>query len=292
MQRLIRKRLCDDEDLRGLLATFGDEPAIFYRKSPSDTDFFDGLYPQLILSVDKFSDPVRGVAGLLTVDVLSSQAVSPPEEIEPLVREDLQGIFFKPERGEIFMLKWQRTDIFQEPASEKLPLILGATVTFEIYEFPSGETSSPDPIQTLNLWSAKNFRAVTIGETDLGEVFSPNRSTPAIYFDTQRIQLLTQQAVAVFVKATINAHIFADTVTARREWLTALNFEILRHGTFRMEDASPLRLTGAELNFEATDIQGQLTLTFEFGIEKFRPYAPPLMQVNHSFDGRLKNVHA
>ena len=188
------------------------------------------------------------------------------------------------------MLKWQRTDVFQEPSSERTPLIVGATVTFEIYEFPTGETSAPDAIQTLNLWAAKNFsEAVTIGVTNFGEEFKPSRAQPAIYFDAERIQLLSQQATVVFVKATVNAHIFSDTVKARREWLTTLNFAILRQGTFLLEDSSPLRLTDAEINFAATEIQGQLKLTFELGVEKFRPYAHPLMEVNNSFNGRILN---
>ena len=282
MQRLIRRHLCEDDGLCELLATFNDEPAIFYRKSPSDTDFLDGCWPQLVLSVDKFSDEVHGVAGLLTIDILSSQAVASPEVLEPLVRSNLENIFFKPELGEIFRLKWQRTDVFQEPASERLPLILGATATFEIYEFPTAETSSPDPIQTLNLWSAKTFRAVTIGETNFDDVFRPNRSMPAIYFDTERIRLLTQHATAFFLQSTIKAHVFADTVKARREWLTELNFAIVRHSTFRLEDSSPLRLTGAELDFAASEIQGQLTLTFEYGADKFH-YAHPLMNKILSF---------
>ena len=292
MQRLIRRRLCSSGELCEKLAKFGDEPAIFYRKAPPDTELADGNYPQLILTADKFSDAVRGVSGLLTVDAVCSQMSVSPEELEPYVREELEGIFFAPVDGEIFMLKWQRTDVFQEPSSERTPLIVGATVTFEIYEFPTGETSAPDAVQTLNLWAEKNFsEAVTIGVTNFGEEFKPSRAQPAIYFDTERIQLLNQRATVAFVQATVNAHIFSDTVKARREWLTALNFAILRQGTFLLEDGSPLRLTGAELNFEATEIQGQLKLTFELGIEKFRPYAHPLMKVNNSFDERLKNVH-
>jgi len=65
--------------------------------------------------------------------------------------------------------------------------------------------------------TTKNFsEAVTIGTSNFGDTFKPSRVRPAIYFDAQRIQLLSQTATAVFLSATINAHIFADTVKARR----------------------------------------------------------------------------
>ena len=291
METLIRRRLCDSDELRELLADFDGGLAIFYHKAPSDAEFSDGNYPQIVFQVDKFSDEIRGVSGLMTVDVICVQTSSSPETIEPFIRKQLEGIFFAPVDEEIFMLKWQRSDVFQEPSSERTPLIVGVTITFEIYEFPTGETSSPDPIQALNLWAAKKFsEVVTVGVTDFGDEFKPTRERPAIYFDTQRIQLLTLQATACFLQTTINAHVFSDGVKARREWLTALNFAILRQGTFKLEDASPLRLTGAELNFEASEVQGQLKLTFEFGVDKPFPYAHPLAQKIISFDGRLQHA--
>lgn len=270
------------------LAKFDGEAAIFYHKSPSDVDFHGENYPQVVFTVDKFSDAIRGVSGLLTVDIICSQDSTTPEIIERPLRESLEGVFFAPVDGEIFLLKWQRTDVFQEPSSERTPLIIGATVTFEIYEFPSAQTCDPDPIQKLNLWASTwDTNAVTIGLSDFGETFKPSRDKPAIYFDAQRIRLSSQTAAAVFLTITVNAHVFADSVSARREWLSALNLAILRRSTFLLEDSSPMRLTASELNFEATEIQGQLQLTFEFAAQKFIPYTHPLTKL---FDGRSTHV--
>ena len=263
------------------LAKFGGEPAIFYQKSPDDVQFRDENYPQVVFTVDKFSDAIRGVSGLLTVDIICSQTSTTPEIIERPLRESLEGVFFAPVDGEIFLLKWQRSDVFQEPASERTPLIIGATVTFEVYEFPSAQTCEPDPIQRLNIWATNwDENAVTIGLSDFGETFKPSRDKPAIYFDAQRIQLISQTATAVFLSMTVNAHIFADSVKARREWLSALNLAILRRSTFLLEDGSPMRLTASELNFEALEIQGQLQLTFEFAAQKAVPYAHPLTKIS------------
>lgn len=97
-----------------LLASFGDETAIFYQKATADTDRPESLYPQIIFTTDKYADATRGTAGTLNIDIITSQLTTPPEEIERLIRETLEGIFFRPQIGEVFSLKWQRTDVFTE----------------------------------------------------------------------------------------------------------------------------------------------------------------------------------
>lgn len=290
MQATILKQLRASENLCEMLATFNQSPAIFYQKAPDDTQFDEFNYPMCVFSIDKFADAIRGVSGLLTVDIITAN--SAPERIEPALRKTLEGYFFKPARGEIFQLKWQRTDAFQEPASERLPLIVGATVTFEVYEFPSTETISPDAIQTLNLWATTRFtNAVIIGATDFGEVFLPTGEHPAIYFDTQRTQLLSQMMSSAFLSTTITAHIFSDNVKSRREWISTLYLEIVRRSTFLLEDSSPLRLTNAEINFAQSEIQGQIVLTFELGIQRFEKYAHPLNHKVVDIKGVDANVY-
>lgn len=289
MQRLIRRRLCSSGELCEKLAKFGEEPAIFYRKAPPDTELADENYPQIILTADKFSDAVRGVSGLLTVDVVCSQMSASPEELEPYVRAELEGIFFAPVDGEIFMLKWQRTDVFQEPASERTPLIIGATVTFEIYEFPTCETSSPDAIQALNEWAQLWDENLTvIGVTEFGEICEPSREKPAIYFDAERTRMTGQTNAAVWLETVVNVHLFAPSVRIRRAWLTEISRALMLIRAVKLLDGSPLRVTACEYNFAANEIQGQVQLTVAYGLLHKPHYAHTLMMKTVEFDGRLK----
>lgn len=221
MESLIRRRLADNQNLCALLATFADDAAIFYQKAPADTDSPQTLYPQIIFTVDRYADATRGAAGILNVDIITSQLTTPPEEIERLIRETLEGIFFRPQMGEIFSLKWQRTDVFTEPASERTPLIVGATMVFEIYEWVSAETSDPDPVQALNEWAGALDDFVIIGVTEFEQFCEPTHDKPAIYFDVQRVKVVEQTNAAIWLDATITLHVFAPSVRSRREWLTA-----------------------------------------------------------------------
>lgn len=287
MNALIRRRLCNSTF--GLtLATFDGQPAIFYQKAPSDSAF-DEVYPHCVFTVDKFSDAVHGVAGLLTADVICRQADPSPETLEKLCRHALEGVFFAPADGEIFALKWQRTDVFQEPASERMPLIVGATVTFEVREFPSAVTASPDPIQALNRWATLwDEKVIVIGATETADIFEPTFERPALYFDAQRTRMTSQQHSSIWLETQANAHIFAPNVASRRAWCNALAQSLMLTRAVRLIDGAPMRLTACEHLFAADEIQGQLQLTFEYAMQKPEPYAHPLVAVATDFDGRIR----
>lgn len=289
MDDAIRRRLTLNGELTTLLAKIGAEPAIFYQRAADDTDLPEQMYPQIIFSIDKYSDTQKGLAGVLTVDVITTQMTSPPEPLERLIRSTLEGVFFRPTIGEIFSLKWQRTDIFTEPASERMPLIIGATLTFDIYEYPSVETSAPDPIEALNYWAStfdKNL--MVIGVTEFEEFFEPSREKPAIYFDIQKINNIVQKSEAVFVDVTINMHVFAPTVKARREWLTAIHNALLLRGYVWLSDDSPMRLIDSDYNWATSEVEGQIKMTYNYGLLRKSEYAHTLMERDISFAKELR----
>ncbi|MBQ3434087.1 MAG: hypothetical protein IJG24_03465 [Selenomonadaceae bacterium] len=296
MERIIRRRLAGDSEFCGLLATFDTEPAIYYGKSPADMDAPESFYPQVILSADKFSDAQHGVAGLLTVDIICTAMTLSPEEIEPHVRRLLEGVFFRGE--EVFILKWQRTDVFQEQNAERTPLIAGATMTFEIYELPSGLTAAPDPIQALQRWLAHwDENVIVIGLTDFGECFEPSREHPALWVSQSNLGMARQMNVQVFVTAEINLHVFAPGVQTRREWLTALYHALVFVKAIELDDHSPMRLQTCEFDFAANEIQGQLKTTWEYGLLRRVNYEHPLnhLTTEHAdglrrYDGYMRRI--
>lgn len=278
MESLIRRRLVSNEELVSLLAKFETEPAIFYQKAPDDTDTQERFYPHVILTTDKYSDAQKGVAGILTVDVITSQMTTPPEPLEKLIRESLEGVFFRGE--EIFSLKWQRTDVFTEPASERLPLVFGATLTFEIYEYPQVETSTPDPIEGMNFWaSCFDENLMIIGETEFEEFYVPTREKPAIYFDVATMKMTELKSEAAFLDVVINVHLFAPTVKARREWLAMIHQELLLVKGIILADESPMRLQSSEYNWAASETDGQIKLKYNYGIMRRERYAHTVSKV-------------
>lgn len=290
MERLIRQRLASNEELTSLLAKIitseGEVPAIFYQKAPADSDSPEMLYPQIILTTDKYFDAQKGVAGQLIVDIITAQTLTPPEPIERLVRNSLEGVFFRGE--EIFSLKWKTTEIFSEPAAEKLLTIYGATMTFDLYEYPNAETMTPDPVEALTFWAGQfDDDLMIIGATEFEEFFEPSREHPAIYFDIERIRMTSQTPAAIFWDVWINLHVFAPTLKAKREWLTAFHEALVMEKGIILSDESPMRLQDSEYDWTRSEIEGQIQLRYNFGTLRKQPYAHTLMNRELNFDNKI-----
>lgn len=287
MERLIRKKLLLNRDLCRILAGLDDEPAIFYAKSPDDVAM-EINYPQLVLSSEKFTDAVHGVAGLLTVEIICTQATLTPMPIEKLVRQSLEGVFFHGK--EIFLLKWSKSETYTEPSSEHLATLIGMEVTFEIREFPKAETSTPDEIQALNDWAKEVF---VVGKSAFDDFFIPSREKPAVYFETTAEKMTGQQAAVVWVEAQVRGHVFAPTVRARREWLTILNRKLMTLKAIPLGDGTPLRIVGVEVDFTANELNGQLKITCAFGVSRTRLKTIPINHREYDWSSELRwqNVH-
>jgi len=242
---------------------------IFYQKAPYDTDAAQN-YPMIILNAERFTDAIHGISGALTVEIVTSQQTIAPEVLERLVRQSLEGIFFNGD--EIFLLKWQKSEPFSEPAAERLALIVGVEMTFEIREFPCAETSTPDAIQALNDWA----EVFVITRTPFEEFFIPTADLPAIYFETQQTKMTEQTHSVVWLESIVKAHLFAPTVSARRKWLTLLSSDLATVKAIKLRDDSPCRVIDVEVDYSASELDGQIKITCAYGLPRAEIISTPI----------------
>ena len=291
METLIRNRLAANQELIAKLAAQmtpeGLIPAIYSHKAADDVHLQDGSYPQIIFSVNRFSDPVHDIGGLLTVDVLCSHATTEPLALARLVKETLNNVFFAPQADDIFLLKWSTTEEFTEPASERLPQVDGVTLTFEMRAFPNQITQEPDPIAALQAWTAR-LGVVVIGHSDFGESFIPTHLKPAFYFSGLEENYVRQTHSTIWLDGLIRCHVFAPDVQSRRKWLTFFRQEIIFCTHIFLADGSPMRLEGCRINFTDSELQGQMLLTFRFGLWRRERDAPTLESKVIRFDKNLR----
>lgn len=284
MENLIRKRLVETPELVEILAKFGEEPAIFYQKSPEDIQWQKQIqYPKIIFAIDKFSNAERGTYGALTFEIVCSETSTSPEEVEILIRRSLEGIFFTPQIGETFSAKWRDTSLMQEQISDKENLIFGALVNFDIYEYPAIKTSDPDPIAALNDYALnwyENF--FVIGESELPPFLEPTRERPAIYFSRKNFRSNRQRNSDVQIDGTIQVHLFAPTLKDRIEWLTEFFYSLLLDGEVTLLDDSPMFVLELRQDFSADEIRGQISIDVTFGILRKPEYAHVLLDANFS----------
>ena len=153
LEELLRKWFLGSENISKKLARFGDNPAIFYQTAPADNQVgWREQYPRIVYTVDMQADQERKSAGTLQVSLLCDEVGTPPEEIEPDVKNSLKDLLIQPDSGFPYCFTWSRTDAFEIPARETGTdtRIFGMEIRFDILEYVSQETTDPDPVMALN----------------------------------------------------------------------------------------------------------------------------------------------
>ena len=267
LEDLIYKRMCDSEDLQRLLASYQKSPAVFYQSAPDDTS--EGWaskkqYPRIDYVIDYQANPERKTNGVITLNIYCTTSGAPPEDIEPLVRDLLNDMFLSPTDGAPYAITWARTDAFEIKGDAQ---IIGVTVTFDIYAFPSHETVDPDPIQTMNLYVEKLFLSAIVigGSKEIPESFQPTSKTPVFYFRLVGLDLDRETNTVAWMNGTIACHIFAGGEEVK--YLKALADQMALAGEVIMPDTSPMfiRRLQADTSLNAL-VTGQLQISTQFGI--------------------------
>lgn len=282
LEDLIYSRLAAEGGPADLLAKYEEAPAVFYQAAPEDTaEGWNGKpqYPRLDFVVDMQANPERHSTGVLTINIWSTETLDPPEAIEPGVRGALQGIFIQPDEGPPFSAAWVRSDAFeQRNQANPNTLVIGITVTFDLFAFPNQETTDPDPILAINEFThAWAQEALVIGRDPLRRFEAPTAGRPFFYFRLAALQTERETNTVAWMTGTIAGHIFAPA-EARLTWLKALTDALAYRGEVLMLDTSPMFITRLKADSTADPLTtGQLRLSIRFGLLRRPKYAHTLI---------------
>lgn len=285
---LLYSRMTEDETLKGELAQFGKVPAIFYQTAPDDTatGWKQGKqYPHIAYVVDYTANTERKTSGILTLDIMSTEDGTPPEELEPVVRDLLCGVFITPDNAPPYSLAWNRSDAFKQGHNDSDGIITGITVTFDLYAFPFQTTTDPDPILAMNHYIEQTIPAAEIigGKKPTAQIFTTSQEAPAFYFRLETIQIQRETNTVAWMDATIACHIFAGG--EETTWLKYLVDALAIAGEISMLDTSPMFLQNlkADNTLDALST-GQLRLYVRFGTLRRQPYNHPLLHANREYN--------
>lgn len=264
------------------LATYNDAPAVFNQEAPADTDPQWGAGPQygrVIFEEDLRGDPERTMGGTLVVDIMCHKDSQFPEEIEPIIRELIDGYFFS--NGTFTVsAQWKNSQYFTEPKNH----VTGCTVAFELLAFPVLTTVQPDVIARLNEWSGAFENVFVINHDELPHnAWKPSGSEVAVYWRKMHEKpagWIKDTYATIWRTASVRGHIFAEdeatTETIGRQLVTALyaSKRLMKDGEVPvMVNRNNTLNSGADALRE-----GQITVEATYGIIV---YKPPKNTINH-----------
>ena len=112
IEETLYEHIVADSALSQYLATWNGKAAVFNQEVPPDTDPLWGQgsqYGRVVFMVDLAVDPARKISSNLVVDVMCEKGKQEPEDLEPIVRNLIDGYFFT-QGGETMMAQWKTSN--------------------------------------------------------------------------------------------------------------------------------------------------------------------------------------
>ena len=274
--------LCSNEQLTSLLAKHDGDPAIFQQIAPKDTDkAWNGMqFARIVYDIDKSGDVERKISGVLYMDIMSCDGSTPPEDIEKVLRELIDGYFFVVD-GMTYAAKWDRSDSFNTEPNHK---VYGLTVSFSLLAFPLQNTAEPDSVALMNTWTAEFFpNATVINVSSTDAVFKPTDEAPAVYWSFRGLSGSPLPSIyhCTWIQSNLTMHVMAPSETVRNSIITRAMHELAEKRRVLFPNKSQYMIHRLAANMSADPVRtGQLTVSGSYGIPKHLPDSPTLNNAN------------
>lgn len=282
LEELIYDRLASSEKLAGQLASFHGLPAVFSPEPPDDGhEWWDGedQYPKVAYNLDLQANEERHSAGTLSVSVLCQNTPeATPEALEPLVKECLRDAILKPEGKEPYCFAWARTDAFTI-GEEKTSLTIGSEVRFDILEYPSQETSDPDPVMATERYVKALYpECLVMGLDRMGETTEVSEKQPVAYCRLISVERAEETNTVAWMDGKVAVHILCPSGGVRRKIAAGIANQMALDGEITLVDGSPMFLKGIVANYRADYLkEGQVLFTGHYGLLRYRAKQPQIM---------------
>ncbi len=288
LEELIYKRFTDSNVLTGYLAKFGESPAVF---SPDPPDLshegWEGntQYPQIAYNFDLQANEERHSAGTLSVLVLCQNTEEvmlevTPEMVESVVKDCLRDVILKPTGGTPYCFAWARTDAFT--IDEHMPLTIGSEIRFDILEYPSQETSDPDPVMAVNKYIKKLYpECLVMGYDRMEEITEATAERPVIYCRLVSVDKAEETNTVAWMDGRIAVHILCPESGKRIKMAMAIANSISLDGEIIMLDHSPMSVKRLQANYKSDYLSdGQVFVTGHYGLLRYKA-KPHTLQAVH-----------
>lgn len=273
LKELIYKRFSSFPGLIKHLACYQSLPAVFSPEAPEDNqDGWDGStqYPRLVYIFDLQATEERHSAGTLSVSLLCQNTDGiMPEAIEPLVRDCLRDVILKPEGGTPYCFAWVRTDDF---TMEKGSVIVGSEIRFDILEYPSQETTDPDPVMAVNKYIKELYPGcMVMGHDRMEEITEATEERPVVYCRLVSADKSGETNTVAWMDCRIAVHILCPDSGTRLKMAAAIANRMSLDGEIIMLDHSPMFIRRLQANYKADWLKdGQIVVTGHYGLLRYK----------------------
>lgn len=275
LEELIYKRFVNSKDLVKRLAIFSGTPAVFSPEPPEENQEGWGgstQYPMVVYNFDLQANEERRSAGTLSVSLLCQNAAEVmPEEIEPLIRDCLRDVILKPEGGTPYCFAWARTDAFSID-EKKGDVTIGSEIRFDILEYPSQETTDPDPVMAMNKYIKELYlECMVMGYDRMEEITEATAERPAVYCRLVSADKSDETNTVAWMDGRIAVHILCPDSGIRLKMAAAIANRVSLDGEIIMLDHSPMFIRRLQADYKSDYLKdGQIFITGHYGLLRYK----------------------
>lgn len=269
LEELIYKRLAQWKELTNKLAVYGEQPAIFYASVPDDLQEGWGRkkqYPRICYTYDMQVNPERASVGTMELAIYCERSDSSLSLIEQEVKSRLKDVLMKPNEQSPYCFTWSSTEAFQVEGTK----VIGVQLHFDIREYPSQESTDPDPIMGVAKFIKERYPdAVVLGWDRLGD-YTDAADAPIFYCRLDSLEKAEETYTVSWMDGRIAVHFLCPKSDIRIKMITALANQLSVEGEVILLDSSPMFIKRLQLNQRSDYLtEGQLFITGKYGILKY-----------------------
>ena len=288
LEELIYKRFASSENLVKHLAIFSGAPAVFSPEPPGESQEGWGgntQYPMVVYNFDLQANEERHSAGTLSVSLLcQNTAEVTPEAIEPIVRDCLRDVILKPKGGSPYCFAWARTDAFT--IDEEGSLTIGSEIRFDILEYPSQETTDPDPIIAVNKYLKELYpECLVMGYDKMKEITESTEQRPVVYCRLTSVEKAKETNTVAWLDGKVSVHVLCPSGETRMKLAAGIANRMSLDGEIILLDGSPMFIKGLTANYRADYLkEGQILFTGHYGLLRYLAKQPQLLQGKFNYE--------
>lgn len=289
LHELIWARLSGDQDVTGNLTRFCGTPAVFIDEVPQDGAAGWGgesNYPRIVFNVDLSANEERRCQGTMVLSVFAeNNGTYDFARAAAAIRRCLCDVFLSPEGESPCCFAWSRTDGFAVEGTN----ICGQEMQFDILEYPSQETTDPDPTEALSAYLKELFpEALILWHDTVQEEEEVEGIRPAFYCRLEREAEDAGRSTytVAWMECTMAVHVFSVSGSLRGKYARAVSKQLSVDGVFCLTDRSPFFVTAVSLTPGADYLRsGQVRVSGRYGILRHREKKNKLGGVKTEYEG-------
>ena len=238
----------------------------------------------MIYNFDLQADEERNSDGTLSVFLICQNTADiMPEMIEPAVKDCLRDVILKPEGQAPYCFVWAGTDAFT--ADDRASV--GCNIRFDILEYPSQETTDPDPVMAVNKYVKELYPDCLIpGYDRMEELTEVSGSRPVIYCRLVSAEKAEETNMTVWMDGGMAIHILCPDGGIRIKMAAAIANSLSLDGEVIMLDHSPMFIRSLQVNYKSDYLKkGQILITGHYGILRYRQKHHTVHEINYSDKG-------